>query len=818
MRRVPHGGQLDFEPGWKQISRSIDKLFRSLTTTYDNDRPIFSQGEYLSTHNLVVLMCTAPAPKCYDQALYDRHETVTRSYMDSTMFGNVSDLSDLLLLKAFSTQWGYEKTMNKWLGIFFGYLHMRFTSQRILPRLDEQCISCFRECVFNKIKVDLAKALFNQIDQERDGLQIDRDLLRNCIEAFVQVGPGPRSETNLDIYEEDFQAPFLTTTLEYYERKAAEWLLSMDVSQYLFKVEVELENERDRIKACLQPCTEEPLLDVLESVLLVRPISSILENEDSGVKAMLQNDRKDDLSRLFRLYSRIQPQDGLEQISRVFEKHVKDLGICIVKERQRLIAIAEAPTASRGAASAAAVASAGAVAVGSAGGASGGSSRADSSGGSGGGRNEKDSDGMAFIRALLDLQDKARGLVKEQFREHPLFQTRFRDSFTDIVNIRESGFKFSCIEVIVAFVNSKLTSSKDAEDEVLRDCDRIVDLFSHIFDKDAFAVIYKKSLAKRLMREDSSLDLERHIISKLKLLEGATFTQNMEGMLNDLVQTSLEKGQDEYKKWARANGLQVFKNKLNSDLTTIKVLTNGKWPEFPHVPELKYPPIIQAWQDQYKAFYLEKSKRLTFQASAGSVSIAASFDSGNYELIVSPLQAVLLNVFNQLGSDGPASAVTLSVIRNAMGMPNDSDAIRIVKIALHSLACGKEFEVLSKIPRSTKIELDDTFHVNLSFSSRGSKVRIPMASLETKSKESAEVEVDAGRRFVVQAAAVRIMKTRRTCKHSDLVMEIVKHVKTFQPDQKFIKSVIEGLLNAGQDSDAYIERDGDDPTIYHYIA
>jgi hypothetical protein len=286
----------------------------------------------------------------------------------------------------------------------------------------------------------------------------------------------------------------------------------------------------------------------------------------------------------------------------------------------------------------------------------------------------------------------------------------------------------------------------------------------------------------------------------------------MESMLNDLTQTTLEKGQEEYKRWARGQGLPVFKNKVNSDLTTVKILTNGKWPEFPHIPDLKYPPIIETWQEQYKAFYLEKSKRLTFQASAGTVTMSATFNSGTYELIITPLQAVLLNIFNQLGSDGPASAVTLNVIREAVGMPNDAESIRIVKIVLHSLACGKEPEILSKIPKSNKIEPDDLFHVNLFFSSRSTKLRIPMASLEVKTKESAESEVETGRRFIVQAAAVRIMKTRKSCKHSDLISEIIKHVNTFQPDQKFIKSVIEGLMST------FIERDEEDNSIYHYIA
>ncbi len=71
--------KVDFEPGWKQVNYSIEKLFVILSTNYEREGPIFTNEEYLRTHNMVVLMCTSPAPRCYDKALYERHGEIVDS-------------------------------------------------------------------------------------------------------------------------------------------------------------------------------------------------------------------------------------------------------------------------------------------------------------------------------------------------------------------------------------------------------------------------------------------------------------------------------------------------------------------------------------------------------------------------------------------------------------------------------------------------------------------------------------------------------------------------------------------------------------------
>ena len=73
--------------------------------------------------------------------------------------------------------------------------------------------------------------LVNQIDQEREGEQIDRGLLKNVLDIFVEIGMG-----QMDYYENDFEAAMLKDTAAYYSRKASNWILEDSCPDYMLKV------------------------------------------------------------------------------------------------------------------------------------------------------------------------------------------------------------------------------------------------------------------------------------------------------------------------------------------------------------------------------------------------------------------------------------------------------------------------------------------------------------------------------------------------------------------------------------------------------
>ena len=78
----------------------------------------------------------------------------------------------------------------------------------------------------------LIKILFYvKIDQEREGEQIDRALLKNVLGIFVEIGMG-----QMDHYDNDFEAPMLKDTSAYYSRKASNWILEDSCPDYMHKV------------------------------------------------------------------------------------------------------------------------------------------------------------------------------------------------------------------------------------------------------------------------------------------------------------------------------------------------------------------------------------------------------------------------------------------------------------------------------------------------------------------------------------------------------------------------------------------------------
>lgn len=73
--------------------------------------------------------------------------------------------------------------------------------------------------------------VLQQVDKEREGEQIDRALLKNVLDIFVEIGMG-----QMDCYETDFEADMLNDTAAYYSRKASNWILEDSCPDYMLKV------------------------------------------------------------------------------------------------------------------------------------------------------------------------------------------------------------------------------------------------------------------------------------------------------------------------------------------------------------------------------------------------------------------------------------------------------------------------------------------------------------------------------------------------------------------------------------------------------
>lgn len=352
--------------------------------------------------------------------------------------------------------------------------------------------------------------------------------------------------------------------------------------------------------------------------------------------------------------------------------------------------------------------------------------------------------------------------------------------------------------------------------------------------KDVFEAFYKKDLAKRLLLNRSvSIDAEKACIARLKVECGAQFTTKLEGMFKDVeLSQDIVAGFRESTEKAAA-GAAVAE-------MTAHVLTLGFWPSYP-VSECALPAAFADAQQAFGEHYLRKhsGRRLAWYNSLGTCVLRTQFRAGPKELSLSLFQATVLMQF-ELGVE----RLSLHQLATATRIED-----RELRRTLQSLACGRE-RVLLKEPKGRDVEDDDTFSFNDSYTSKLFRVRINTIQARETAEENARTndQVIQDRQYQIDAAIVRIMKTRKMLSHKLLVNELMTQLKfplktvyamlvgsVFscifeEPDgrtlskrnktfpqmiyvQSDLKKRIESLINR-----EYLERDARDPNIYNYLA
>lgn len=250
-----------------------------------------------------------------------------------------------------------------------GLLAFRGASSTILTPLATACSYIhLTDYVYVELKVRACDAILDLVARERDGEIIDRALIKNVLDIFIEVGMG-----NMEYYEADFEARLLEQTGLHCRQQAASWFAEDSCPEYLLKAEAVLTKEEERVDKYLHASTKPKLLGVVETELLARYEKQLIEKEASGCAALLRDDKvrvwmrsvlmrseisddamnhhnhvvswydgettndvtqRDDLARMYRLFSRVPsaPDQGLEPVAAIFEKHVEEQGLKLVKE------------------------------------------------------------------------------------------------------------------------------------------------------------------------------------------------------------------------------------------------------------------------------------------------------------------------------------------------------------------------------------------------------------------------------------------------------------------------------------------------------
>jgi len=238
----------------------------------------------------------------------------------------------------------------------------------------------------------------------------------------------------------------------------------------------------------------------------------------------------------------------------------------------------------------------------------------------------------------------------------------------------------------------------------------------------------------------------------------------------------------------------------------VTVLTTGFWP-IATVADCTLPPQASALAEHFMHYYtnMHSGRKLTWQTSLGSAELRCQFEKSRKELVVHTYQMCILMMYNH------ADKYSYAEILKSTAIPDEE-----LQRHLLSLAHPK-VQVLRKVPNTKTIEKEHMFHYNTKYISKLFKIKIPLLSAKSAAVAK-KAEVPAGvleaRKNRVEAAVVRVMKSRKTLDHNNLIAEVVKQLSArFAVEPAFIKKRIESLIER-----EYLDRDKEDRRLYHYRA
>ncbi|XP_033097414.1 cullin-3-B-like isoform X2 [Anneissia japonica] len=556
------------------------------------------------------------------------------------------------------------------------------------------------------------------------------------------------------VYEEDFEKPFLQQSAEFYRNESQNFLAENSASVYIKKVEARINEEAERASHYLDKSTEVHIVGVLEEELISKHMKTIVEMENSGAVHMLKNNKKEDLACMYKLFKRV--KDGLKTMCECVSGYLREQGKVLVQEED-------------------------------------------------GGKNP-----VQYVKDLLDLKDRFDEFLHESFGDDKIFKQTISGDFEYFLNLNPKS-----PEYLSLFIDDKLKKGVKGltEQEVEAILDKTMVLFRFLQEKDVFERYYKQHLAKRLLLNKSvSDDSEKNMISKLKTECGCQFTSKLEGMFKDM--TVSNTFMEDFRQHVQNSGL----NLSGVDLT-VRVLTTGFWPT-QSAPQCNVPTQPRYAFDHFKRFYLTKhtGRQISLQAALGSADLHAVFYGSKKEtttkpeprkhiLQVSTYQMCVLMLFNTKEN------WTYEEVKQETDIP-EKDLVR----ALQSLALGKPAQrILSKEPKSREIEGDHIFSINDTFTSKLFRVKIQTVAAKGESepeRKETRSRVDEDRKHEIEAAIVRIMKSRKRRQHNILVSEVTEQLKSrFLPSPVVIKKRIESLIER-----EYLARTPEDRKIYTYVA
>eukprot|EP00095_Tigriopus_kingsejongensis_P004695 maker-scaffold276_size226481-snap-gene-0.18 protein:Tk04695 transcript:maker-scaffold276_size226481-snap-gene-0.18-mRNA-1 annotation:"Cullin-1" len=690
--------------------------------------------------------------------LYKRLKEFLKNYQVRLLENGV-DLMDEAVLKFYTSQWEEYQYSAKVLNGVCAYLNRHWVRRECeegrkgIYEIYQLALVTWRDNLFKQLHSQVTNAVLKLIERERSGETINTRLVSGVMNCYVELG--------LNEDDPGARGQNLAVYKDSFENQFLE-----DTERYYNRESAEFLQQNPVTeymkKAETRLKEEERRVQIyLHETTLARLLKTCdkvliekhLEIFHAEFQNLLNADKNEDLGRMYQLVSRI--DNGLGHLKALLENHINQRGLAAIEKLG----------------------------------------------------DEALNDPKLYVSTILEVHKKYNALVLTAFNNDSGFVASLDKACGKFINnnsvTKRANASTKSPELLAKYCDHLLKkSSKNPEEAELEDTlNQVMVVFKYIEDKDVFQKFYSKMLAKRLVQHMSaSDDAEASMISKLKQACGFEYTSKLQRMFQDI---GVSKDLNEQFRKHLTNSNEP----LDVDFH-IQVLSSGSWP-FQQSCVFTLPTELERCVHRFTAFYggQHSGRKLNWLFHMSKGELVTNCFKNRYTLQASTFQMAVLLQFNE------SDCWTIGQLTDSTDIKRDI-LIQVVQILLKSklLITDSEDVVVDES------SLENTTMVKLFHGYKNKKLRvninIPMKTEQKQEMELTHKHIEEDRKLLIQAAIVRIMKTRKVLKHQQLMTEVLNQLSSrFKPKVPVIKKCIDILIEK-----EYLERQDGAKDTYSYLA
>jgi cullin 3 len=111
--------------------------------------------------------------------------------------------------------------------------------------------------------------------------------------------------TSKKLYEQEFEAPFIRETREFYHNYSNSLILKSSCPEFLRIAQKKMQTEIDLLNNCLDYSTEKILKQTFLEEVVQKHCETLLSMESSGLVSLIKQEKYDDISLMYDMFKMV---------------------------------------------------------------------------------------------------------------------------------------------------------------------------------------------------------------------------------------------------------------------------------------------------------------------------------------------------------------------------------------------------------------------------------------------------------------------------------------------------------------------------------